>query len=70
MDDDKTFSQWEQTDHANLSVFELTFDDFVDELVSRLQKLTSHHFISKHQSKFFNEVKEQLDENTCLIVLV
>lgn len=42
---DISYTQWENTDRTNINLFQLQFQDFIDELVKKLLKLTAHHFI-------------------------
>ena len=45
-----TFSQWQTTDRPDLSVHTLSIHDFIEKLSNKLDRLTSHSFISKAQS--------------------
>ncbi len=61
------FKQWESTDRNILLDKELPLNEFINLLVEKVDKLTTHHFISKKQSKFIKELKENLPENLCLL---
>ncbi|KZR98946.1 Uncharacterized protein APZ42_005401 [Daphnia magna] len=45
------FQQWESTDRNMLIEKELSVEYFVDNLIEKIEALTTHHFISKQQSK-------------------
>ena len=66
---DAALRQWEHIDCANLTKSELHFGNLLDELVLKLQKFTSLHFIAKHQGEFFSAANKNLDGDTCLIIL-
>ena len=61
------FNQWETTDRSMLVQYELRNNDFVEELVKKIDALTSHHLISKEQGKFCKELKAGLLENECIL---
>ncbi|KZR96408.1 Cc8L18.2-like protein [Daphnia magna] len=46
---------------------ELPSIEFVKLLVYKIDKLTSHHFIAKSQSRFSRELKANLSLNQCLL---
>ena len=68
-DDDVTYSQWESTDRCYLYECEHSINDFADELTAKMKKLTSHHFIARKQIECFKEMKENLDDLACLVIL-
>lgn len=61
------FSTWQATDRCTLKKECLSSDDFVDELCDRLKTLIPHHFISKTQSKYVSERKENLNKGEVLV---
>jgi hypothetical protein len=61
------FKQWESTDRNILLDKEMSLNEFINLLVDKVDKLTTHHFISKKQSKYIKELKENLPENVCLL---
>lgn len=61
------FSTWQATDRCTLKKECLSSDDFDDELCDRLKTLIPHHFISKTQSKYVSERKENLNKGEVLV---
>ncbi len=61
------FKKWESIDCTMLHNMELPSNEFVKLLVAKIDKLTSHHFISKSQSRFGRELKANLSLNQCLL---
>ena len=54
-----------------LSVFlETSRDKFTDVLVDNLQKLRPHHFIAKAQAAYLKQQKENLDDETAIVLMV
>ena len=69
--DDETiieYSQWTTTDRANLVSFRENVSEYVALIIQQLEKLTSHSFISKCQSKNLKELKESLEEKHVIIL--
>ena len=64
-----SFKQWEKVDHSELMDDELSLDKFLDVLVEKLKKFSSHHFIYKKQDNFLKNKKETLNDNECIIIL-
>lgn len=64
--DEITFMQWVSTDRAELITRVMPLDDFFEDLVDKLLSLKKHHFISKAQSKYLSELKENLSTNVCV----
>jgi len=62
------FWQWMATDHANLIQQKESQIDYVELVVSQMQKLTAHSYISKAQAKYLKKRKEQLECNTALFL--
>lgn len=61
-----TFMQWVSTDRAELITRVMPIDDFFEDLVEKLLALKKHHFISKAQSKYLKELKENLSKDVCI----
>ena len=61
------FQQWESTDRNMLIEKELSVECFVDNLIEKIEALTTHHFISKQQSKYCRELKLNLPEDVILL---
>ena len=58
------FTQWISTDRSQLVDEELEFEDFIENLMDKFEKLTVHHYVSKKEAEFFKQPK-----NVCVIVL-
>lgn len=61
------FKRWESTDRTTLENVELLSDDFISMLIDKIDHLTTHHYVSKSQSKFCRELKANLPVNHCLL---
>lgn len=59
--------QWENTDRSNLVVKMLPNDEFVRYLFSKLLKLKTHHYISKKQTKYFTDKRNNLKPGEVLV---
>uniref|UniRef100_A0A6P7GVN1 Uncharacterized protein LOC114343446 n=1 Tax=Diabrotica virgifera virgifera TaxID=50390 RepID=A0A6P7GVN1_DIAVI len=66
--DDITFMQWVSTDRAELITRTMPVDDFFEALVDRLIELKKHHFISKAQSRYLKDLKENLSNDVCVVL--
>ena len=53
----------ESTDRCNLYVCKLTVHDFVDELVTKMRKVTSHHFIATTQIECLRDERKPVHLN-------
>jgi hypothetical protein len=67
--DNIDFSQWDSTDRATLRTYTSPVEEFVDLLVEKIDDLTTHSFISKSQARYLKKRKEDLDGETCLLLL-
>lgn len=63
------YQQWISTDHCALLSIQQPRMEFIPNLASDLYKLTSHHFISKAQSRFLREAKEALQPEEAIVQL-
>lgn len=61
------YSTWTSTDRCTLKQECLTSEDFIEELCQRLKVLITHNFISKEQSKFLCDKKENLRKDEVLL---
>ena len=68
-DDNITFKQWVQTDRSEFIDMTLSFDEYIDKLILDLQKLKTHHFITKQQSCYIKNLKENIKEDEAIIVM-
>ena len=54
------FEIWLQTDRCTLQTLVMDTDVFLDDFCKRLLKLKTHHFVSKMESSFFKNLKENI----------
>ena len=69
VDDDITFSQWDSTDRTALRTCTAPAEDFLEQLVYKIDKLTTHSFIVKSQVRYLKTRKAEMDDTSCLILL-
>ena len=67
-DTEINFSMWVGTDRANLSTESLQVDEFVDLLAATVDDMTAHSYISKAQSTYLMNQKENPDSDTCIML--
>ena len=67
-DDTIKFSQWVSTDRTELVFLETSRDKFTNVLVDNLQKLRPHHFIANAQAAYLKQQKENLDDETAIVL--
>ena len=67
-DDQIFFSQWTNTDRANLCKMVSDVPGFIEKLIESLQELRPHSYISKSQSRYLNTLKDQLDESSVIFL--
>ncbi len=67
-DDKIDFKQWTTTDRANLINHQESLLDYIELVVSQLQKLTAHSYIAKSQTKYLKLRKEEIDAETALFL--
>ena len=63
------YKQWESNDRTTLETHTLPLEKFYDVLIASIEKLTSHSFFSKVQSSYCKELKNNLEENTAIILV-
>lgn len=63
------FKQWLQTDRHTLDRKQLSIEDFVNELSSKIWNLSNHHYISKHQSSHLRAIKDKLKIGELVILM-
>jgi len=66
---DVKFSTWTSTDRSTLITQLLSSEDFVQQLVERLEVLKPHSFVSKQQSEYFQSIKNTLPDDVVLVTL-
>ena len=69
IEEDIEFSQWESTDRTTLRTYTSTVEDFIDLLVDSIDSLTTHSYIAKSQAQYLKRRKDELDGETCLLLL-
>ena len=67
--DEMEYSQWQSTDRPTLIKSKSSTEEYIDTLVSAISDLTAHSFISKCQSRYFKNCRENLSPISCIIVL-
>ena len=60
------FCQWTTTDRSNLISCKETMNDYIDIIEEQLQKLTTHSYIAKSQSRYLKFRKENLEQSEAL----
>ena len=63
-----SYKQWTHTDGNKLKNILCDSDDFIERVVSVVQKLTTHHLIARNQSAIFLHSKERIDDESCVLV--
>ena len=63
------FKQWTTVDRAELVSKSLPVDEFIEDLITKLNNLTTHSYIAKAQSRYLREMKENLNENEVVVLL-
>ena len=62
------YDSWTGTDRSTMETLVKSAQDFVDDLCYRLKVLKPHSFITKQQSAFISETKENLKEDEVLVM--
>lgn len=69
LEDTVQYKQWITTDRTNLQDISSSFQDFMEMLADKSDKLTSHHFIAKHQSSYLAQWTENIHQNEAVFLL-
>ena len=69
IEEDITYSQWDRTDRTILRAQTTPVDEFIELLVYQIDNLSKHSFITKSQPQYLKVRKEEIDEETCIILL-
>ena len=69
IEEDITYSQWDSTNRATLRKHITPVDEFIELLVYYLTNLSKYPFIAKGQAQYLKVRKEEIDEETCIILL-
>ena len=67
--EDITHSQWDSTNRTTLRTHTTPVDEFIELLVYHTDNLSKHSFITKSQARYLKARKEEIDEDTCIILL-
>ena len=62
-----TYKQWLKTDRCSLETIVKSPDEFLEELTDKLYNLTKHHYVSKSQTCFLKQLKENMKPNECIM---
>ena len=62
-----TYKQLLKIGRCSLETIVKNPDDFLEELTDNLYKLTKHHYVSKSQTCFLKQLKENLKPNECIM---
>ena len=68
-DDQINYKKWIHTDRTTLESVTATVEEFISAAGSAFDKLRQHHFISKEQSRFITERKEELSNKEAIVLL-
>ncbi|MES9880157.1 MAG: hypothetical protein ABW185_04670 [Sedimenticola sp.] len=63
------YKQWLTTDRTTLQTLSMPLQEFIDTIVEKTDKLTSHHYIAKHQAAYLSSLKENLGPDEAIIIL-
>lgn len=63
------FKQWIHTDRDTLDTKQLSIEDYITELSSKVWSLSTHHYIAKQQSQYLKTLKENLPYNELVILM-
>src|SRR5258705_1849904 len=62
------YYQWVVTDRTTMVQVMENVDDLLETLTHELDNPTAHHFISKHQQRFLQNMKQEVAQNTCIML--
>lgn len=68
-EDTISFKQCVSTDHTALVILQMTVEEFCSVLTEKLDKLTSHECIVKHQANYLTQLKESVPLKEAIILL-
>lgn len=68
MPDNITFKQWVTSERTELETLIKPRDEFFELLIEKLTALKKHHYVSKIQSKYLKERKENLGEREAIVL--
>ena len=68
-EDNINFKQWVHTDRTTLVSQQLPMNEFITQVCTAFHELRHHHFVSKAQANFLNELKECLQDDAAIVLL-
>ena len=68
-DDTITYKEWTQQDRAELISKTCTFEELLNSLVIKFNALLPHHYIAIKQSEYIKNLKNNLNNDTALILM-
>ena len=63
------YTQWDTTDRAALSTRMADVPSFIEMLITSLEELKPHSFISREQASYLNKLKENLSESSVILLV-
>lgn len=63
-----SYYQWVTTDRSDLIMVCSSYEDFIDNLIKKIEEVKEHHFVAKAQANYLNERKRNLKKNECIII--
>ena len=69
IEEDITYSHWDSTNRTTLRTHTTSVDEFIELLVYHIDNLSKCSFIAKSLARYLKEQKEEMDEETCIILL-
>ena len=67
-DEEITYQQWQTTDRCNLVTMTTSIEEYIDYLVSKLEKLTSHSYLTTTQAEYLRKCKENLRDESVIFL--
>lgn len=67
--DEVTYSSWISTDRTQQVQFTVTLEEYLDILVTSLEKLTPHSYVTKSQAKYLKDIKSNLSKSEAIILI-
>ena len=64
-----TYTQWDTTVKATLSTRMVDVPSFIEILITSLEELKPHSFISREQARYLNELKENRAESSVILLV-
>ena len=63
VDEQISYQQWQTTGRSNIVTISTSLDEYIENLVAKLEKLTSHSYLSKTQAEYLHDRNENMTEN-------